>query len=197
VSDYTPAKNEILWASIAQANQIATFTTETSLMGGIILPNIPAGYYFNNTGVGRTMRMRASGRVGTSSAGPNMTWLIRLFNHGTAFSAGGGILLGQSATVAMQPTKTLTPWFMDLDITMQNVNEGATSIIGVMGEVRSPAGIATTVGGAATIPGDNTTTLIATVDRWQTYDVYLSASCSIAGASNLMHLSQGKFYGEN
>jgi hypothetical protein len=195
VSDYTATKPEVLYANIAQGTQLATFTTEASLMGGLLECEIPALYFLNNTSVGRTLRIRASGRLGTTTTGPTFQWFIRLFTHGTAFSAGGGILLGSSPALTAAVSQTLAPWFLDADIVMQNVNPGATSQISTMGEVRSYKGLVSPFGGS--IPDNNVNPQISTYDRNATYDLYLSVACGTSNAANLINLQQMKLYGEN
>lgn len=198
MSDYTPTKNEILSATIAQGTQLATFTTEASLMGGLLLPQIPALYFLTNTSVGRTLRVRAAGKLGTTSA-PTFTWFVRLIPHGTAWASNavGMVLLGQTAALTAGTTQTLAPWFMDLDIVMTNVNQAATSALTCMGEVRSPLGLASPFAG--TMPVNNSTSgqSVTTYDNNVTYDLYLSAACGTSSASNLINLQMVKLYGEN
>ena len=196
MSDYTPTKNEVLWSNIAAGTTLATFTTEASLFGGIVLPKIPGGYFFNNNSVGRTLRMKIYGKIGSTTTGPTMLWSLRAFNHGTAFSAGGGILLAASAALTMAVSQTLAPWEMDIDMTMDNVNEGATSVITTFGKVWSPKGLASPFGG--TMPDNNVSTnTLSTFDAWQTYDLHLSLTCGTSNAANLGRVDRGKMYGEN
>jgi hypothetical protein len=196
VSDYTPTKNEVLWSNISAGTTLATFTTEASLMGGIIVPVIPGGYFLNNNSTGRTLKLKAWGRIGSTTTGPTMIWSVRLINHGTAFSAGGGILLGATAALTMAASQTLAPWELELDITMDNPNQGATSVVTSLGKVWSPKGLASPFGG--TIPDNNVTTnTLSTFDDWQTYDLYISLTCGTSNAANLGRLDRGKLYGEN
>lgn len=194
MSDYGPTKNEVLYANVAQGTQLGTFTTEASLQGGLLECEIPALYFFNNQSTGRTLRLRASGRLGTTGS-PTFQWFVRLFTHGTAFAAGGGILLGSTAALTAGATVTLAPWFMDLDLVMQNPNPGATSQVSVMGEVRGYKSLASPFGGS--IPDSNVNPQVSTYDRNATYDLYLSAACSVSSALNLINLQQMKLYGEN
>jgi hypothetical protein len=200
VSDYTPTKGEILWANIAPATGLATFTTEASLMGGILVPNIPAGYFLNNQSVGRTLKLKAYLKVGSTTTGPTMQFSIRIFPHGTAFSAGGGILLGTHAALTMQASQTLAPVVLEADMVMDNVNEGATSVLTTFGEVRGWKAFSATAGvvSGAPIPDNNVATnTVSTYDRWVTYDLYLSCTCGTSNAANTAQLFRGKLYAEN
>jgi hypothetical protein len=196
MSDYTYTKTEVLSASIAAGTQLATFTTEASLMGGILVPKIPGGYFLNNTSVGRTLRLKAWGKMGSTTTGPNFTITPRLFNHGTAFSAGGGILLGTFAVVQMAASQTLAVWDMDLDMSMDNVNEGALSNFTTFGKITCPKGFVSPF--VATLPDNNVTTnLVTTFDAWQTYDLHIGVACNTSNAANLINLQRYKLYGEN
>lgn len=196
MSDYTPTKNEVLWANIANGTQLATFTTEASLMGGVLLPKIPAYYFLNNSSLGKTLKARFWGRMGSTTTGPNFTITPRLFAHGTAFSAGGGLLLGTFAVVQMAASQTLAPWVMDLDMVMDNPNEGATAVLTTFGEIRCPKGFVSPF--MATLPDNNiTTNTLSTYDMAQTYDLHIGVACNTSNAANLIRLDRGKLYGEN
>jgi hypothetical protein len=196
VSDYTDAKNEVLWSNIGNGTQLATFTTEASLMGGIVLPKIPAFYFLNNTSVGRTLQFRAYGRMGSTTTGPIFTITPRLFVHGTAFSAGGGVPLGVFATVQMAASQTLAPWSMWLDMVMDNVNEGAASQFTTYGEIHSFKGFVSPFG--STLPDNNVTSnVITNFDVSQTYDLHIGVACNTSNAANLIRFDRGKMYGEN
>jgi hypothetical protein len=186
----------VLSASIAAGTQLATFTTEASLMGGIVLPKIPAGYFLNNQSTGRTLRFKAYGKMGSTTTGPNFTITPRLFTHGTAFSAGGGVLLGTFAVVQMAASQTLAMWDMELDMWMDNPNEGATTNMSVFGRIHSPKGFVSPF--AATLPDNNVTTnLVTTFDAWATYDLHIGVACNTSNAANLINLQRYKLYGEN
>jgi hypothetical protein len=186
----------VLSASIAAGTQLATFTTEASLMGGIVLPKIPAGYFLNNQSTGRTLRFKAYGKMGSTTTGPNFTITPRLFTHGTAFSAGGGVLLGTFAVVQMAASQTLAPWDLELDMWMDNPNEGATTNMSVFGKITSPKGFVSPF--AATLPDNNVTTnLVTTFDAWATYDLHVGVACNTSNAANLINLQRYKLYGEN
>lgn len=196
MSDYTPTKVEVLSASIAAGTQLATFTTEASLMGGILVPKIPGGYFFNNSSVGRTLKFKGYGKMGSTTTGPIFTITPRLFTHGTAFSAGGGILLGTFATLIMAASQTLAPYDIELDMWMDNPNEGATSNFSTFGKITSPKGFTTPF--AVTLPDNNVTTNLATTfDAWATYDLHIGVACNTSNAANLINLQRYKLYGEN
>jgi hypothetical protein len=196
MSDYTPTKTEVLSASIANGTTLSTFTTEASLMGGIIVPKIPGGYFLNNQSLGRTLKLRAYGRMGSTTTGPIFTITPRLFVHGTAFSAGGGLLLGTFATLIMAASQTLAPYQIDLDMWMDNPNEGAASVLTTFGLINSPKGFTSPF--MVTLPDNNVTTnTLSTFDAWATYDLHIGVACNTSNAANLIRMDRYKFYGEN
>jgi hypothetical protein len=200
MSNYTNSNCEVLSASIANGTQLATFTTEASLMGGILVPKIPAGYFLNNTSVGRVLHFRAYGRMGSTTTGPIFTVTPRLFAHGTAFSAGGGLPLGVFATVQMAASQTLAPWQMDLDMWMDNENEDSgatgTSQFSTYGLINAPKGFVSPF--MATLPDNNVSTnVITNFSPWQTYDLHIGVACNTSNAANLIRMDRYKFYGEN
>ena len=196
MSDYTPTKTEVLSSSIAAGTTLATFTTEASLMGGIVIPKLPGGYFLNNNSVGRTLKLKAYGKMGSTTTGPIFTITPRLFAHGTAFSAGGGLVMGVFATLIMAVSQTLAPYDLELDMWMDNVNEGATSVLTSFGKIQSPKGFTTPF--AVTLPDNNVTSnTLSTFDAWQTYDLHIGVACNTSSASNLINLQRYKLYGEN
>lgn len=185
----------MLWAS-AQAGTTATYAagTEQSLMGTLTPCVIPAFYFLNNTSTGRTLKLRASGLVTCVSA-VTWTWNVRLFSGTNAFTAGGGIGLGPTPALTAPSSVTLAPWFLDVDLTMRNVNPGATSVIVSQGELRSTTGLASPFGGP--LPGANATPQNSVFDNSVTWYLHVTLLSSSASASNLANLQMGKLYGEN
>jgi hypothetical protein len=194
MSDYTPSKNEVLWAS-AQAGTNATYAagTEQSLMGGLTPCVIPAFYFLNNTSVGRTLRLRASGQITCVSA-VTWTFAVCLIPSTNTFSAGTAIKWA-TTTLTAPSSVTLAPWFMDWDLVMRNVNPGAASVVSGSGEVRSYAGLASPFGGS--MPATNVSPQISTYDNSLNYFLHISLASSSASASNLANTQQVKLYGEN
>lgn len=195
MSDYTPQKAEILWSNIANGTQLTTFTTEASLMGGIVIPKLYAGFFDQNDKLGRTLKLKAWLKFGSTTTGPTMLISVRLFPHGTAFSAGGGILLGATAALTMAASQTAAPAELELDIVCDNPNEGATTVITSFGKLWGPKAFASPFGG--TIPDNNVTAnTISTYDAMQNYDMYISCTCGTSNAANTAQLFRGKLIGE-
>jgi len=90
---------------------------------------------------------------------------------------------------------TLAPWYLEADIDLVTVAQGAASTVKTMGEVRAPLGLGSPF--AATIPANNTSPTIATIDITQQYFLWLSAACGTSLAANLIQLEYLKVYGEN
>lgn len=192
MSFYTGTQSELLFAYHNASTNLATFTTEDSLQKTYPPVIIPAGFFFNAASTGKSLRVRAAGQLGTTSA-PTFTWTVRLLTS-TTWSA-AGIVLGTSAALTAGTTQTLAPWFMDLEIGMRTLSVGGASTVVTMGEIRSPLGLATPFAG--TIPANNTAVSVATVDNSTTYYLFLSCACGTSNAANLINLQQLKVFGEN
>lgn len=192
MSFQTGSQTELLFSSIGASTNLATFTTEDSLQKTLAPIIIPAGFFFNNSAVGKSLRIKAVGQLGTTGA-PTFTWTIRLLTS-TTWSA-AGIVLGTTAALTAGTTQTLAPWFLDVEVIMRNVNLGGASVVATMGEVRSPLGLASPFGG--TIPANNTAVTVSTVDNSVTYYLFLSAACGTSNALNLINTQMIKVWGDN
>lgn len=192
MSFITGTNTELLYSSIASSTQLNTFTAEDSLQKTLPPVMIPAGFFNNLSAQGKSLRIKASGRLSTTGA-PTFTWSIRLLTS-TTWSA-GGILLGSSAALTAGTTQTLAPWVMDAEFTLRTLGVGGASTGVTIGEVRSPLGLATPFAG--TIPASNTNVTVATIDNSVTYYLFLSAACNTSAAANLIQVDMLKVYGEN
>lgn len=192
MSFLTGTSGEVLYSSIATGTQLNTFTTEDNLMKTLPYCIIPAGFLYNTQGAtGKCLRVKAIGRLGTTGA-PTFTWSIRLLTSST-WSAGG---IGFStAALTAGTTQTLAPWFLDVEIIFRTLGSGAGTTVAVIGEVRSPLGLASPFAG--TIPTNNTAFTAATFDNSITNYLFLSAACGTSNAANLIQLEGMKVYGEN
>lgn len=192
MSFLTGTQSELIYSAVASSTQLNTFTAEDNLQKTLPPPIIPAGFFINNSATGKSIRVKASGRLGTTSA-PTFTWTLRLLTT-TTWSA-GGIVLGTTAALTAGTTQTLAPWFLDTEITLRTLATGAASTVVTQGEIRSPLGLASPFAG--TIPANNTNPTIATLDNSVTYYLFLSAACGTSAAANLIQLDMLKVYGEN
>ena len=116
MSFLTGIPTELLYSSIAAGTQLNTFTTEDNLQKTLPPVIIPAGFFANQASQGKSLRVLARGRLGTTGA-PTFTLTARLLTA-TTWTA-GGILLGSTAALTAGTTQTLAPWKLDLDITLR------------------------------------------------------------------------------
>jgi hypothetical protein len=188
----TGTNTELMFSSSALATQLNTFTAEDNLQKTYPPIIIPAGFIQNLSATGKSLKVKANGRLGTTGS-PTFTWSARLLTLVTWSAA--GILLGTTGAVTAGATKTLSPWFLDLDIVLQTLSIGGASTLKTMGEVRGPSALASPF--AFTIPADNTAPTVATFDNSVTYYLFLSAACGTSNAANLIQLEMLKVYGEN
>jgi len=192
MSNLSSTVTEVIYSSTATATQLNTFTTEDNLMKTLPPCIIPAGF-FNppQTGTGKTLKVKAWGRLGTTGA-PTFTWSIRLLTSTTWSAAGIGF---SSAALTAGTGVTLAVWELEIDIVMRSLGIAAASTIAFLGKVWSPLGLASPFGG--TIPTSNTAFTASTYDNALTYYMFLSAACGTSNASNLIQCEHVKVYGEN
>lgn len=194
MSFITGTSAEVLFASIATGTQLNTFTTEDSLMKTLPHVIIPAGF-FNpaNGGTGKSLRVRAMGRLGTTGT-PTFTFSLRLLTS-TTWSAGG--IVWSSAAITCGSGVTLAPWELDFELTCRAVGAGGasnTTVAGI-GFVRGGTSFAAG-GGLYSIPAANTSFAL-TLDSSSVQYLYLSAACGTSNAANLIQLEMLKVFGEN
>lgn len=192
MSFLTGTSSEVLYSSIATGTQLNTFTTEDNLQKTLPPVVIPAGFFYNLAAAGKSLRIKACGRLGTTGA-PTFTWTLRLLTS-TTWSA-GGLAIGASAALTAGTTQTLAPWFLDAEFVLRTLSIAGASTIALLGEVRGPLALASPFAG--TIPGNNTAFTLATLDNSVTYYLFLSATCGTSNAANLIQLEMLKVYGEN
>lgn len=193
MSFITGTSAEVLYSSVVNGTQLNTFTTEDNLQKTLAPVIIPAGFFYNIAAQGKTLHVKAFGRLGTTGT-PTFTFNVRLLTSSTWSAAGIGFA---SAAITAGSGVTLAPWWMDLDITLRILGAaGANSTIAVNGEVRGGTSLAAG-GGVYSIPGANVAYTAATFDTSVTAYLFLSAACGTSNASNLIQLEQLKVYGEN
>ena len=192
MSFLTGTSGEVLYSSIATGTQLNTFTTEDNLMKTLPYCIIPAGFFYNTQGAtGKSLRVKAVGRLGTTGA-PTFTWSVRLLTSSTWSAAG---LVMSSAALTGGTTQTLAPWFLDFEIIFRTLATGALSTVAMMGEIRSPLGLASPFAG--TLPANNTAFTVTTYDNSVTNYLFLSAACGTSNSLNLIQLEMLKVFGEN
>ena len=192
MSFITGTSSELLYSSVATGTQLATFTTEDQLQKTLPYCIIPAGYAFNSGSTGKSLRVKACGRLGTTAT-PTFTFNLRLLTSSTWSAAGIGFA---TAAITAGSGVTLAPWFLDAEIIIRSLGTGAAGTIAVMGEVRSGTGFAAG-GGIYSLPGANTAFTAATFDNSVTNYLFLSVACGTSSGSNLCQLEMLKVYGEN
>lgn len=192
MSFLTGTQNEVIYNNVAVATQLNTFTTEDNLQKTYPPVIIPAGFFLNPGAVGKALKIKAWGQIGTTGA-PTFTFTMRLLTS-TTWSA-GGIILGASAAITAGTTQTLAPFTLEADVSLKTLSIGGASTVQTMGEIRGPLALASPF--AATIPTNNTAITVATLDNSVTYYLFLSVACGTSNAANLIQLTQLKVYGEN
>ncbi len=191
MSFLTGTSAEVLYSSTTTGTQLNTFTTEDNLMKTLPAVIIPAGFFYNMGATGKTLHVKAQGRLGTTGA-PTFAWTLRLLTS-TTWSAAGVSMA--TAALTAGTTQTLAPWTLDIDITARALVFGATGLtLAIMGEVRSALGLASPFAG--TMPGNNTAFTV-TVDNSVSQYLFLSATCGTNNGANLIQLEMLKVYGEN
>lgn len=188
----TGTSSELLYASTTTSTQLNTFTTEDNLQKTLPAVIIPAGFFYNLGAQGKSLRIKALGRLGTTGT-PTFTFTERLLTS-TTWSAGGVSM--SSAAITAGSGVTLAPFTIDLEITARALVFGATGLtLAIMGEVRGGTSLAAG-GGVYSIPAANTAFTV-TVDNSVSQYSFLSVACGTSNAANLAQLEMLKVYGEN
>ena len=195
MSSYQGTMPELYYSFSAAGTALATFTTEASLMGGYIIPQIPATF-FNKLGeLSSAMKIRAYMNVSDTTAAPTFSVSLRLLSSATSWSA-GGLLLGTSTALTVNGTSQTNLWAqLDVDCILKTIAAGAaTSTISTFGQLSGPAFTAT-----GTVPVVNVSADNATLDNTGAtqYFLWLSATCGTSNAANKIQLQGLKVYLEN
>lgn len=192
MSFITGTGTELLYSSVVTATQLNTFTTEDDLLKTLPPIIIPAGFFYNMAAIGKSLRLRAFLRVGTTGT-PTMTFTVRLLTS-TTWSAAG--VSWSSAAITMGSGVTLAPLWLDFDIIARALVDGSTGLtLAGWGEVRGGTSLAAG-GGIYSIPGANTS-FTNTIDNSVTQYLSISAACDTSNAANLVQCEAIKVFGEN
>lgn len=197
MSNYTGGVGPELYYSFSGAGTaLNTFTTEASLMGGYPIPQIPATFFSKLGDQSSSMKIRAYGNVGDTTAAPTFTLSARLLSSATSWSA-GGLLLGSTTATSVNGTSLTNGWWqLDADVILRTIAAGAaTSSVATFGTLTgtgfaSPGGF---------LPANNVSAVVSTLDNTGAtqYFFWLSAACSVSNAANAIQLQGLKIYLEN
>lgn len=179
---------DMWYQNTADATALASFTTEASLLGGLVAgpPIIPAEFFDRANGIGRSLRICARGIL-SSTATPTYTLTIRF---GTSAA---GILLGTTAAMTTGSGVTNRVWQLEADLICRAVGSGTSATMQTGGIVQS-GGLASPF--AFPIPNDSTTWHIG-FDSTVANSIWLGAACSANSASNTIQLRQILVFGLN
>lgn len=193
----TGTVSELLFANRADFTPLASFTSEASLLAGTNQqPVIPALFFNDNKGFGRSISFMARGVLGSTST-PTYTFQARLgTTAGSAYL--GGTSVGVSAAITTASGVTNKWWELRLDLTCYTPGIGTnnTTLSGA-GYVRSPGGFASPFGYAIEPTTPDTATWTATIDSALTQYFNLSVTCSASSASNTITCKQLWVHGWN
>ena len=193
MSGYTMTQPEVYYSFSGASTNLATFTTEDNLLKTYPPCEVPATFWKTLGSRSSTMKIRAYGQLGTTSA-PTFTFSLRLLTS-TTWSA-GGILLGSSNAITAATTVTLAGWQLDADVTLRSIAAAgsATSSLATHGTL-SGTGFPTT----GMIPANNVSPVVSTLDVSGTsqYWLFLSCACGTSNALNLINTQTFKMYLEN
>ncbi len=192
MSFITGTQSELLYAFYGASTNLATFTTEDNLLKTYPVCPVPSlRTLLDNVGKrSSSLLVRARGQAG-STATPTFTFTLRLITSET-WSA-GGIVLGTSGAVTTATTVTLAPWELEAEIGLVTLPAAAVNAtVKTMGTI---SGAAFTSSGS--IPANNVSPNLSTVDLSAQYYLWLSCACSASNSLNLINTQSFKLYGEN
>ena len=186
-------QNELLYAFYGASTNLATFTAEDNLLKTYPACEVPSlRQILGVTGLrASSLKVKARGLAGTTGT-PTYTFTLRLITSET-WSA-GGLVLGASGAVPASSGVTLAPWELEADIGLVSLPAAAsaTATVKTLGTVNGAAFSAD-----GSIPANNVSPTLATLDLAAKYYLWLSCACSASSASNLINCQMLKLYGEN
>jgi hypothetical protein len=191
-------QTELIYAYYGASTNLATFTTEDNLLKTYPLVALPLGSLFDDAGSihSGSLKVIAKGQLGYTTGSPTFNWQLRIFTSPT-WSAGGGVLLGQTGALAATASAvTLAQWTLHVDIGAVSapVAGSVNMTIKSMGWLESMGGLLAPSGGS--LPPTNTA-LTQTIDSTVPYYMFLSCTCGTSNALNLVNTQMFKVYGEN
>jgi hypothetical protein len=193
MSSYQGTMPELYYSFSAAGTALNTFTAEASLMGGYIIPQIPATF-FNKVGeLSSSMRVKAWLNVSTTGT-PTFTLSARLLSSATSWSA-GGLLLGSTAAETAASGVTNAWATLDIDVVLRSIAAGAaTSAVFSAGNLSGSA-----FPNDGSMPANNVSAVNSTLDNTGAtqYFLWLSAACGTSSVSNAISLQALKVYLEN
>jgi len=192
VSGFTLTQAELLYAFYGASTNLATFTAEDNLLKTFPVCPVPSlRQLLDNVGKrSSSLLVRARGQAGTTGT-PTYTFTLRLITSET-WSA-GGIVLGTSGAVPAASTVLLAPWELEAEIGLVTLPAAAVNAtVKTMGTITGAA-----FSSAGSIPANNVSPLLSTLDLSAQYYLWLSCACSASNALNLINCQSFKLYGEN
>ncbi len=192
MSGFTLTQAELLYAFYGASTNLATFTAEDNLLKTFPVCPVPSlRQLLDNVGKrSSSLLVRARGQAGTTGT-PTYTFTLRLITSET-WSA-GGIVLGTSGAVPAASTVLLAPWELEAEIGLVTLPAAAVNAtVKTMGTITGAA-----FSSAGSIPANNVSPLLSTLDLSAQYYLWLSCACSASNALNLINCQSFKLYGEN
>jgi hypothetical protein len=193
MSFITGTQTELLYAYYGASTNLATFTTEDNLMKTYPSCVVPGSIFSKVGPQSSSLELVAAGLVGTTGT-PTFTFTVRLISGASVAWSAGGIVLGASNAVTGGSTVTLAPFRLRAHIGVRSIAAAGSATTGVVtiGNIDGP-GFPT----EGSIPANNVSPLLSTVDVGATYSLFISAACSASNSLNLINLQCVKLYGEN
>jgi hypothetical protein len=182
--------SEIFWANPADATAIASFTSEKSLLTGLVdQPSLPALFWQGPKAASRVVRLIARG-VLSSSAIPTYTFQWRL-NTTAGVTNLAGASVGVSIAITTQSGVTNSLWESTLDILCKTPGIGTgNATLTCAGTVSSWTGFAAPYTYELEPTTPPTATWTQTVDGSLQEFINLSVTSSASNASNTLQLKQ-------
>ena len=188
MSATTGTWTELLWVNTADFSALASFTSEASLLGGLNdQPVLPALFFHNKQGRGRTITILARGVLGSTGT-PTYTFQARLgTTSGSGYLSGTSVAVSAAITTASGVTNKW--WEMRLDLTCNTpgIGTGNTTLSG-SGYVSSPGGFASPFVYPLEPTTPDTATWTSTIDESLTQYLNLSVTCSSSSSSNTIQI---------
>jgi hypothetical protein len=195
MSGYTGTQFETLYANYGAATTTSPSASAVSLIVGMPEIVIPSNFMKVVGSQSSSIHVKAGGIMTCTATIPTFTiGLATTSVTPAAFATTNN--LGSTAALAPAGTTASTPWFLDVEIGLRTLAQGAASTVVTFGEFRSEVYTAAPIG-MTPIPAVAGAVTMTTWEVGLQYFLWPYLILSAATAGNTMTTEYVKVYGEN
>jgi hypothetical protein len=192
MSGYTMTQGELLYSCYTAATVSTPSTTAVQINAAMPVITVPSMYLTVLGKASKSLHLQIGALMSTSSAGPTWTFSAS-YTTSDAYSNTNTLFTTAAATATSSITGAMCFW--DVTIGIRTLAPGAASTVVAMGQINSPAALASPF--AATVPATGSNPFISVWDTELTYYIWPQLALSAATAGNTLTVQYVKLYGEN